>query len=130
MTKAPNAITQLPIWRAVEGHFHEVPFFLSREMFGGLPFEIAGGHIGDRVGKPVAEAHTHSVDEIYFLVSPDPGGAVIEVEVDGVSHVYESPAAILVPAGARHRFITRKASSGSFCFGIFLCGQATTSEAP
>jgi hypothetical protein len=117
------AVTGLPILRGVEGHFHEVPFFIVREMFGGLPFEIAGGHIGDLVGKPVADAHVHSVNEIYFLVSPQPGQAEIEVEIDGVSRVYESPAAIFVPAGAKHRFMTRRACQGSFCFGIFVPDQ-------
>ena len=42
------------------------------------------------------------------------------VEIDGRVTTFESPAAILVPAGARHQFVTRRASKGSFCFGIFL----------
>jgi hypothetical protein len=120
----PRAVVDLPIVRSVEGHFHPVPFFLAREMFGGLPFEIAGGHIGDLVGMPVADAHVHPVPEIYLLVSPKPGQAAIEVEIEGVAQLYESPAAIFVPAGAKHRFITRRACEGSFCFGIFLSKPA------
>jgi mannose-6-phosphate isomerase-like protein (cupin superfamily) len=113
----------LPIWKPVEGHRHEVPFFLTREMFGGLPIELAGGDISALVDKPVADVHVHACDEIYFLVAPEPGAAVIDVEIDGLVTTFESPAAILVPAGARHRFVTRRASKGSFCFGILLAGR-------
>lgn len=117
----PHAVTELPQWRQVEGHFRQVPYFLTREMMGGLPFEIAGGHIGDLVGKPVAEPHVHDVDEIYLLLSPEPGAAVIDVELNDAPGVtYRSPAAILVPAGVKHRFVTRQASQGSYCFGIFV----------
>jgi mannose-6-phosphate isomerase-like protein (cupin superfamily) len=118
------AVRSLPVFKSVEGHFHEVPFFLTREMFGGLPIELAGGDISGLVGKPVADVHAHACDEIYFLVAPEPGAAVIDVEVEGRVTTFESPAAILVPAGARHRFLTRKAGTGSFCFGILLATQA------
>jgi mannose-6-phosphate isomerase-like protein (cupin superfamily) len=118
------AVRSLPVRRSVEGHFHEVPFFLTREMFGGLPIELAGGDISGLVGVPVADVHAHACDEIYFLIAPEPGAAVIDVEVEGRVTTFESPAAILVPAGARHRFLTRKASAGSFCFGILLATRA------
>lgn len=113
-----DSVLKLPLMRPVEGHHQNVPFFVCSDMFGGVPFEIAGGDISRLVGVPVAETHQHSVDEIYLLISAEAGDAVIDVEVDGVSSTFTSPCAIHVPAGARHRFITRAAKPGSFCFGI------------
>lgn len=115
--------SRLPVPRPVAGHHAEVPFYLSAEMYGGLPFELAGGHISDKVGAPVAAPHTHEVAEIYFLVSPNPGGARITVSLGGERHQLVSPATMRIPAGAEHCFVTEAAEPGSFCFGILLTGQ-------
>ncbi|MBB6254525.1 cupin domain-containing protein [Nitrospirillum iridis] len=113
-------IDDLPRFAPVAGHFHDVPFYVSREMFGGVPIEIAGGEIAHLVETPVAATHRHDCPEIYLLLSPSPKGAVIEVEVNDQIFTVVSPAAFYVPAGAPHRFVTRRAERGSYCLGVLL----------
>lgn len=116
----------IPRRRAVVGHQIAVPFFLTAEMFGGLPVEVAGGDISGLVGAPVARRHVHDVPEIYLLVSTEPGDTVIDVQVGDDWHEVRSPAAVYVPAGTPHQFVTRVATKGSFCFGIFIgAGEGT-----
>lgn len=120
----PQVLTGLPVMRAVDGHYTPAPFYLGKDDFGGMPIQLAGGDISDKVGKPVADPHRHDVPELYFLVSPTPGGARIDVQIDGEHHEVSSPAIVYVPAGAQHRFLTLAAEKGSYCFGIFLEDQA------
>jgi hypothetical protein len=120
----PQVIDDLPRFATVVGHDDPVPFFLTADMFGGLDFEVAGGDISNLVGRPVAGLHAHDVPEIYLLVAASPGEAVIEVEIDGSVREVVAPAAVYVPAGALHRFVTRRAGPGSFCFGVLLTGAA------
>ena len=115
----------LPIFKSVEGHHHQVPFYLCQENCGDIGFEIAGGKIDDLLDKEVADVHSHSVDEYYLLVSPNDEGAEIEVHIDGVVTRHSSPDVIHVPAGKPHKFITRKAETGSFCFGILMQEQSS-----
>ncbi|WP_327295512.1 MULTISPECIES: cupin domain-containing protein [unclassified Streptomyces] len=119
---APDAeiITALPIPLAVAGHHQPAPFYVTADMFGGLPVQLAGGELSKLVGKPVAAPHTHDVDELYFLVSPEPGQARIEVRLDGVRHTLVSPAVMRIPAGSEHCFLTQEAVVGSYCFGILV----------
>jgi mannose-6-phosphate isomerase-like protein (cupin superfamily) len=116
----PQLISDLPRMSEVVGHFRPVPFYVEKDMFGGVPVEIAGGEISELVDRPVAEPHVHDVAEIYLLLSPSPGGAQIDIEVDGERFTVESPAAFYVPAGATHRFVTRRAERGSYCLGVLL----------
>ncbi|MEU7041437.1 cupin domain-containing protein [Streptomyces varsoviensis] len=113
-------ITALPIPLAVAGHHQPAPFYLTADMFGGLPVQLAGGELSGLVGKPVAAPHTHDVDELYLLVSPEPGQARIEVRLDGVRHELVSPAVMRIPAGSEHCFLTLEAAVGSYCFGILV----------
>lgn len=124
-TQEPLVQRALPVFKEIAGHFAPTPFLLTNEMLGGLDFEVAGGEISDKVGKPVAAPHTHPVPEIYLLVSREPGGAVIDVFTDGVRHELTAPAAMLIPAGTVHHFVTTKAQPGSFCLGILLTGPAS-----
>ncbi|MFB9902338.1 cupin domain-containing protein [Allokutzneria oryzae] len=117
---APEIHTDLPIPLAVAGHHQPAPFYLTSEMFGGLPVQLAGGELSELVGKPVAAPHTHEVDEIYFLVSPTPGAARIEVMLDGQRHELVSPAVMRIPAGSEHCFLTLEAERGSYCFGVLI----------
>ncbi len=110
----------LPVFRTVEGHTRPVPFILTRDMFDGIPVELGGAEISGLVDQPVAEPHVHEVPEIYLLFAPTAGAAVIEVEVEDETYELAAPAALYVPAGRRHRFVTRRAVPGSFCFGLFL----------
>jgi hypothetical protein len=112
--------TDLPIAIPVAGHREPVPFYLTADMFGGVPVELAGGEITDLVGKPVADPHRHRVPEVYFLISPHPGGARISVTVGASRYQLASPALLHVPAGAEHCFVTEQAEPGSYCFGILL----------
>jgi hypothetical protein len=113
-------ITGLPIPLAIAGHHEPAPFYLTAEMFGGLPIQLAGGELSALVGKPVAAPHTHDVDELYLLVSPNRGGARIEVLLDGRRHELTSPAVMRVPAGSEHCFLTLEAEVGSYCFGVLI----------
>ncbi|HEX8741833.1 MAG TPA: hypothetical protein VF712_01750 [Thermoleophilaceae bacterium] len=113
-------IADVPVMAAMEGHHSAVPFLLTRGMFGGVPVEIAGGELSDKVGKPVADLHSHPCPEVYLLISPEPGDAAIEVEVEGERFDLESPAVAYIPANALHRFVTRRAKPGSFCLGVLL----------
>lgn len=120
----PAARLDLPLFREIPGHHAPTPFYLTDDMFGGLSFELAGGEISDKVGKPVAAPHTHEVPEIYLLLSPNPGGGAIEVVADGRHHVLTSPATFFIPAGTVHHFVTLKAEPGTYCLGLLLTGSA------
>ena len=129
MSRSALAQRDLPVFRAVDGHHAPVPFILTRDMFGGIPVELGGAEISHLVDQPVAEAHVHDVPEIYLLFAPEPGAAVIDIEVDGARFRLEAPGALYVPAGCRHRFITREAVTGSFCFGLFIHPPVVNAEA-
>lgn len=116
----PLSAGDLPVLRDVVGHHSPVPFMLTREMFGGIPVEMGGAEISELVGRPVADPHVHETPEIYLLFSRRPGEAVITIEVEGESFELTSFGAFYVPAGMRHRFITREAAPGSFCMGLFI----------
>jgi hypothetical protein len=118
----PAAREDLPILRQIAGHFGQTPFYLTAGMYGGLPVELAGGEISDKIGKPVAAPHTHEVPEIYLLLSPTPGGAVIDVVADGKEYTLHSPATFFIPAGTVHHFVTRAAEPGSYCLGLLITG--------
>jgi hypothetical protein len=124
MSQAPavtaEIVSELPVPIVVAGHHRAAPFYLTADMFGGMPVQIAGGELSLLVGKPVAAPHAHAVDEIYFLISPLPGQARIEVQLDGVRHDLTSPAVMRIPAGMEHCFLTKEAVLGSYCFGILL----------
>lgn len=120
----PAARLDLPLFREIAGHHAPTPFYLTEDMFGGLPLELAGGEISDKVGKPVAAPHTHEVPEIYLLLSPNPGGGEIEVVADGRHHVLSSPATFFIPAGTVHHFVTLKAEPGTYCLGLLLSGSS------
>lgn len=122
MPQPGPAAQNLPILRDLPGHNIPVPFMLTGDMFGGIPVELAGAEISGLVDRPVADTHVHEVPEIYLLFAPQPGDAEIDVEIDGETFTVLSPGAVYVPAGARHRFVTRRAVPGSFCYGLFLNG--------
>jgi hypothetical protein len=113
-------VDDLPRMLAVAGHHTAAPFYLTTEMFGGLPFEMAAAELTELIDKPIADLHSHEVPEIYVLLSPEPGGAEIAVSVDGETYSMVAPSALLVPAGAAHRFLTKRAVRGSFCLGLLL----------
>lgn len=119
--------SDLPILREVPGHAAAVPFFLTADMFGGLPIEIAGGEISSSVGAHISDPHVHDVPEIYLLLSPRRGEAVVEITVEGRKLELESPGVYYVPAGVTHSFVTRRAAPGSYCLGILV--QPTTLDA-
>jgi hypothetical protein len=113
-------VDDLPRLVEVDGHHAPAPLYLTAEMFGGLPLEMAGAELSALVGRPIAELHRHEVPEVYVLLAPEPGGAEIEVTVEGETYSMVAPSALLVPAGASHRFVTKRATGGSFCLGLLL----------
>lgn len=120
-----HLISELPIPLAVAGHHQPAPFYLTANMFGGMPVQIAGGELSDKVDHPVAAPHTHPVDEIYLVVSPSAGGCEIEIRLDEEFFTVVSPAVFHVPAGAVHCFVTKRAELGSYCFGILLGAEVS-----
>lgn len=122
--RTPMVQQDLPVFREIPGHYTPTPFFLTAAMYGGVGLEIAGGEISDKVDKPVAAPHTHEVPEIYLLLSPEPGGAVIDIVADGTEYRLVAPATMIIPAGVVHHFVTRSATPGSYCLGILLTDQA------
>ncbi|MFJ6054675.1 cupin domain-containing protein [Streptomyces sp. NPDC092307] len=128
MSQSVQVESSLPVYRQIDGHHAPVPFLLTRDMFGGIPVELGGAEITALVDRPVAEPHVHDVPEIYLLIAPTPGAAVIDVEVDGETVRLTAPAALYVPAGCRHHFITRSAVPGSYCYGLFLHSPLERSE--
>jgi hypothetical protein len=121
----PLVERDLPVLKHVEGHYADAPFLLTSTMFGGIPIELAGAELSELVDKPIAAPHTHEVPEIYLLISPEPGGAAIEVSLDGATHELVAPGAMYIPAGATHCFVTRRAIRGSYAFGVLLTSTAT-----
>jgi hypothetical protein len=123
MPEIATVVRDLPVFQEVGGHHAPVPFFVTAAMFGELGFEVAGGEISDKVDTPVADPHTHDIPEIYLLLAPEPGGAVIDVLADGEHHELSAPAAMFIPAGTVHRFVTKKAMPGSYCLGLLMTGM-------
>lgn len=126
---AVQQVDDLPRLVEVDGHHAPAPFYLTAEMFGGLPIEMAGGELSELVDRPIADPHSHDVPEIYVLLSPEPAGAELEVTVEGESYSMVAPSALLVPAEATHRFVAKRAVRGSFCLGLLL-HQPTESTPP
>jgi mannose-6-phosphate isomerase-like protein (cupin superfamily) len=118
MNARPEAIVDLPRNRSVDGHHEPAPFLLTADMFGGLGFELAGKEISELVGRPVADPHVHDEEEIYILISPQPGQAEIKITADGEKYELRSPGVFRVPAGVVHCFETISAVPGSFLLGI------------
>lgn len=114
---------ELPVWREVAGHHAAAPFLLTQEMFGGLPFDLASAELSELVDRPIAELHEHDSAEIYVLLSAQPGEAEIEIELPDGPVRLTSPAALLVPARTKHRFVTRRAAPGCFCLGLLLSNE-------
>jgi hypothetical protein len=123
-------LDDLPRMRAVGGHANAVPFLLTKDMFGGIPLEFAGAEISALIDRPVAEPHVHQVAEIYLLFSVRPGEAEISVTVEDEVYTLVSPGALYVPAGKRHQFVTRRAATGSYCFGVFVHPGAGVGQSP
>jgi hypothetical protein len=128
MMKPPLTEVDLPVFKKVAGHYGETPFLLTSTMFGGLPFELAGCELSELIGKPVAAPHTHEFPEVYLLISPKPGGAMIEISLDETTHELVAPGAMFIPAGATHCFVTRKAIPGSYAFGVLLTSASDSTQ--
>jgi hypothetical protein len=118
-------IANLPWVKQVAGHHTPTAFYLTTEMFDGLPLELAAAELSAIVGAPVAAEHEHERPEIYVLLSPEPDGAQIDVHIAGEVHHLRAPAALLVPPHTPHYFITTRAIPGSWCLGLLLQAEAS-----
>jgi hypothetical protein len=116
--------TDVPIPLAVRGHFQPAPFYLTADMFGGVPVQIAAAELSARVGRPIAEPHTHPVDEVYLFLSPNPGGCTVRVHLAKREYTVRSPATFHIPAGALHCFEIVSAEFGSYACGVLLGTEA------
>jgi mannose-6-phosphate isomerase-like protein (cupin superfamily) len=111
----------LPRQVAIPGHHGPADMYLSPEDAAGVTFTVAAVDAATLVGKPLADLHSHDVDEIYLVVTP---GLRFEVETDRGSVEVRSPASVRIPAGTRHRFVVREAAVAPCPFlGILLHGS-------
>jgi mannose-6-phosphate isomerase-like protein (cupin superfamily) len=129
MQRRAEGITDLPRFMVIEGHHAPAPFYLTHDMFGGMPVEVAALEISGLLDSPIAELHTHPHDEIYLLLSPEPGAAEIAITAGGEDFSLTSPGAFVVPAGMLHRFTTVRAQPGSFLIGVLREPPADPDEA-
>lgn len=118
-------IADLPWLKQVSGHHAPTAFYLTAEMFDGLPVALAAAELSSIVQAPVAAEHEHEHPEIYVLLSPDPDGAQIEVHIAREVHHLHAPAAFFVPPHTPHHFITTRAIPGSWCLGLLLHAEAS-----
>jgi hypothetical protein len=123
-----QVLLDLPRLVAVDGHRLPAPFYLTREMFGGIPIELATAELTSLAGDAVADLHVHTTPEVYVLISPTPGGAECLIEIAGNRRVVRSPASCYIPAGKPHRFAVLRAEHGSWMLGILLAFESGASR--
>jgi mannose-6-phosphate isomerase-like protein (cupin superfamily) len=116
-----SVIEGLPRQVVMSGHHGPADIYLGREDAPGVTFTVAAIDAAALVGKPLADLHSHDVDEIYLVVTP---GLRFDVETDRGSVEVLSPASVRIPAGTRHRFVVREAAVAPCPFlGILLEGS-------
>lgn len=125
-TSAIEVFDELPVLEAMQGHHGKAEIYLGPAHVPGLPFKIAAADAAELVGKPLADLHTHDVDEIYLVVTP---GLSFEVETDVGSTAITSPAAVRIPAGVPHRFVVVSTKSSPCPFLGILVSPAGSSTA-
>lgn len=112
-----HLIADLPRRFMLAGHHQPTPFYLTPDMFPGVPVSIASVDVSQWVGRGVAAPHTHDVPEIYLCLNRD---VRVAVTMAGVEHVLDSPFAFYVPAQVEHCFVTLRADGEAYVLGILL----------
>lgn len=113
-----TVVRELPVYEEIEGHHTPAAIYVSPEHLSGFPLKIAAVDAAELVGRPLADLHTHTVDELYLVVSP---GLKFEVQTDETAIDVTSPASVRIPAGTRHRFVVHEAATKPCVFlGILV----------
>jgi mannose-6-phosphate isomerase-like protein (cupin superfamily) len=114
-------VTDLPQFATMPGHYKAAPSWIYPDMFPGVNIRINGGDANKMVGKPHADLHVHDGNpEIYFAATEKRGDIVIEVQMEEELFTVESPFAVFIPPGVRHRFTVLKCDAPNFIFGIHI----------
>jgi mannose-6-phosphate isomerase-like protein (cupin superfamily) len=101
-----SIVERLPREQVMEGHHAPASIYLAPEDAPGVAVTVAAVDASELVEKPLADLHTHSVDEIYLVVTP---GLHFAVETDAGSVELSSPVSVRIPSGTPHRFVVREA---------------------
>jgi mannose-6-phosphate isomerase-like protein (cupin superfamily) len=113
-----SVVERLPREKMIEGHHAAASIYLGPEDAPGVPITVAAADASELVGRPLADLHTHAIDEIYLVVTP---GLRFAVETDQGSVELSSPVSVRIPAGTPHRFVVREAEVAPCPFlGILL----------
>jgi hypothetical protein len=113
-------VTDLPKYIEVAGHRQPAPFWILPEMFPDVHLRLAGMDVSEAVGAPHAAPHSHEIPEICFCASEHKGAVVIEMQMEDETFPVQSPFAIFIPAGVKHRFTVIKCDAPHFVFAIAL----------
>ena len=113
--------SDVPRLVGLPSHFDPAPFWVTPEMGPDLKLAVIAVDVSRLVGRYITDAHAHDCAEVYMAPSPNRGDMVFEITLDDETYTVESPLAVYVPAGVKHRFKTLKAErEGSYFFGILL----------
>ncbi len=113
--------SDVPRLVGLPSHFDPAPFWVTPEMGPDVKLGVIGVDVSKLVGRYITDAHAHDCAEVYMAPSPGRGDMVFEITLDDETYTVESPLAVYVPAGVKHRFKTVKAErEGSYFFGILL----------
>ncbi|MBE9513972.1 MAG: cupin domain-containing protein [Chloroflexi bacterium] len=112
--------TDIPKMVQLEGHHAPAPFWVSPDVFPEVELGVVAVDVGKLVGREVADPHSHGCPELYMAISAERGDMVFEVTLEDETYTVESPMAVFIPTGMKHKFKTVKADKGGYFFGILL----------
>lgn len=113
--------TDIPKMVQLPDHYGRTAFFVSPDIFPQVKLGVAGVDASKLVGTEITELHSHECPEIYLAVSPNRGDMVFEITLGDETYTVESPIAVFIPSGVKHKFKTLKAGKdGSYFYGILL----------
>jgi hypothetical protein len=114
-------VTDLPQLVAMPGHLKAAPSWIYPDMFPGVNIRINGADASKIVKSPHADLHVHDENpEIYFSATENRGDLVIEVQMENEIFTVESPFAVFIPPGVRHRFTVLKCDAPNYIFGMHV----------
>lgn len=116
-----TVVRGLPNYVTIQGHHAPAALYVQPEhLEGTLALTVAAVDASELVGKPLADLHSHEVEELYLVVSP---GLRFEVQTDEGSVMVDSPASVRIPAGKPHRFVIHAAATAPLPFLGILMGH-------
>jgi mannose-6-phosphate isomerase-like protein (cupin superfamily) len=114
-------ITDLPQFVEMPGHNRPAPSWIYPNMFPGVNIRINGNDVSKMVRSPHAVLHVHNDHpELYFAATENRGDIIIEVQMEEEIFTVESPFAVFIPPGVKHRFVVLKCDSPNYVFGIHI----------